>query len=88
MRSIRTARGAVRRPAGNFERERTVKRFRKKRGILLEYVVLLCSILPLIFAVSASVYSMGSFTGGFGALGRSVVHLYQRIVTVVSLPIP
>lgn len=87
MRSIRTARGAVR-PAEDFEGEHTVKRFRKKRGILLEYVVLLCSILPLIFAVSASVYSMGVFTGGFGALGKSVVYLYQRIVTVISLPIP
>lgn len=61
---------------------------RKKRGILLEYVILLCSILPLVFAVSASVYSFGFFSGDFGALGKSVVYLYQRIVTVISLPVP
>ena len=59
---------------------------RKKRGILLEYVLLLCSILPLVFAVSASVYTFGS--SGFGSLGKSVVYLYQRIVTMISLPIP
>jgi len=59
---------------------------RKKHGILLEYVILLCSILPLVFAVSYSVYSFGS--GGFGVLGKSVVNLYQRIATIISLPIP
>ena len=56
---------------------------RKKHGVLLEYVILLCSILPLVFAASASVYS-----GNFGPLGKSVTHLYQRIVTVISLPVP
>jgi len=61
---------------------------RKKHGILLEYVILLCSILPLVFAVSYSVYSFGFVSGGFGTLGKSVVQLYQRIVTVVSLPVP
>lgn len=65
-----------------------MKHLCKKRGILLEYVVLLCSVLPLIFAVSAAVYSYDFLSGGFGALGKSVVHLYQRIVTVISLPIP
>ena len=65
-----------------------MKKNRKKRGILLEYVILLCSILPLVFAVSYSVYSFGSFSGGFGTLGKGVVHLYQRIVTVISLPVP
>ena len=61
---------------------------RKKRGILLEYAILLCSILPLVFAAAYSVYSFGVFSGGFGALGKGVVHLYQRIVTVISLPVP
>lgn len=61
---------------------------RKKHGILLEYVILLCSILPLVFAVSYSVYSFGPLAGEFGVLGRSVVNLYQRIVTIISLPIP
>ena len=65
-----------------------MKHLCKKRGILLEYVILLCSILPLVFAVSAAVYSYDLFFGGFGALGKSVVYLYQRIVTVISLPIP
>lgn len=57
----------------------------KKRSILLEYTILLCSILPLVFAVSASVYSL---SGSFGAAGRSIVAFYQRIITIVSLPIP
>ncbi len=62
-----------------------MKGIRKRRGVLLEYVVLMCSVLPLVFAASYCVYSLG---GDFGPLGRSVVQLYQRIVTVVSLPIP
>jgi len=61
---------------------------RKKHGVLLEYVLLLCSILPLVFAVSALVYSSGFLSEGFGSLGQSVVHLYQRIVTIISLPVP
>ena len=61
---------------------------RKKHGILLEYVILLCSILPLVFAVSYSVYSFGLLSGEVGVLGKSVVNLYQRIVTIISLPIP
>lgn len=65
-----------------------MKRIRKRRGILLEYVLLQCSILPLVFAVSYSVYSFGWPSSDFGPLGRSVVQLYQRIVTVISLPIP
>lgn len=60
----------------------------RKRSILLEYTILLCSILPLVFAVSASVYSMSGWGGSFGPLGRGLVALYQRIITIVSLPIP
>lgn len=65
-----------------------MKFIRKKHGLLLEYVILLCSILPLVFAISYSVYSFGWISGGFGTLGKSVVYLYQRIVTIISLPVP
>ena len=65
-----------------------MKFIRKKHGILLEYVILLCSILPLVFAISYSVDSFGWISGGFGTLGKSVVYLYQRIVTIISLPVP
>ena len=61
---------------------------RKKHAVLLEYTLLVCSILPLVFAASAAVYSNDLFFGGCGAVGKSVVYLYQRIVTVISLPIP
>ena len=61
---------------------------RKKHAVLLEYTLLVCSILPLVFAASAAVYSSNWLSGGFGAIGKSVVYLYQRIVTVISLPIP
>ena len=61
---------------------------RIKHAVLLEYTLLVCSILPLVFATSAAVYSGNLFSGGFGAIGTSVVYLYQRIVTVISLPIP
>ena len=61
---------------------------RIKHAVLLEYTILVCSILPLVFATSAAVYSGNLFSGGFGAIGKSVVYLYQRIVTVISLPIP
>ena len=61
----------------------------KKRSILLEYVILLCSILPLVFAASASVYSLSGLGGeSFGPIGKGIVGLYQRIITIVSLPIP
>ena len=61
---------------------------RKRHAVLLEYTLLVCSILPLVFAASAAVYSSNWLSGGFGAIGKSVVYLYQRIVTVISLPIP
>ena len=63
-----------------------VRHMTKKRSVLLEYTILLCSILPLIFAVSASVYSLSG--GSFGPVGKGVVALYQRIITIISLPIP
>lgn len=57
-----------------------------KRSILLEYTILLCSILPLVFVASASVYSLSG--GSFGPIGKGIVALYQRIITIISLPIP
>ena len=58
----------------------------RKRSVLLEYSLLVCSILPLVFAASASVYSLSG--GSFGPVGKGIVALYQRIVTILSLPIP
>ena len=58
----------------------------RKRSVLLEYSLLVCSILPLVFAASASVYSLSG--GSFGPIGKGIVALYQRIVTILSLPIP
>ncbi|WP_294436486.1 hypothetical protein [Victivallis sp.] len=58
----------------------------RKRSVLLEYTLLVCSILPLVFAASASVYSLSG--GSFGPVGKGIVALYQRIVTILSLPIP
>ena len=58
----------------------------RKRSVLLEYTLLVCSILPLVFAASASVYSLSG--GAFGPVGKVIVALYQRIVTILSLPIP
>ena len=67
-------------------------RIRKKHGVLLEYVLLVCSILPLVFGASAAVYSSSGIapfsSGSFGTVGKAVVSMYQRIVTVISLPIP
>ncbi len=63
------------------------RKISKKHAVLLEYTLLLCSILPLVFAVSNSVYGLFG-SGGFGTIGRGIVQFYQRIVTVVSLPIP
>lgn len=62
------------------------RRMAKKRSVLLEYTILLCSILPLVFAASASIYSLSG--GSFGPVGRGIVALYQRIVTIISLPVP
>lgn len=64
------------------------RRIVRKRSILLEYTILICSILPLVFAASASVFSLSTGGGSFGPIGRGIVALYQRIVTVVSLPVP
>ncbi|MBO5724739.1 MAG: hypothetical protein J6S58_07930 [Lentisphaeria bacterium] len=63
-------------------------RIRRKYSVLMEYTLLLCSILPLVMGVSASVYSYGLWGGSFGSLGKEVVAFYQRIITVISLPIP
>ena len=37
---------------------------RIKHAVLLEYTLLVCSILPLVFATSAAVYSGNLFSGG------------------------
>lgn len=65
-------------------------RIRRKYSVLMEYTLLLCSILPLVMGVSASVYTEGNWLigGSFGPLGQEVVAFYQRVVTIISLPIP
>lgn len=63
-----------------------LRQITRKRSVLLEYTLLVCSILPLVFAASASVYSLSG--GSFGPVGKGIVALYQRIVTILSLPIP
>lgn len=63
-------------------------RIKRKYSVLMEYTLLLCSILPLVWGVSASVYSHGWFDGSFGPLGKEIVNFYQRIITIISLPIP
>ncbi len=70
--------------------EHMKKKFRilKRRAVLLEYTLLLCSILPLVFGASAMIYSSSWLGGDFGTIGEEIVHFYQRIVTIVSLPIP
>ena len=57
----------------------------RKNAVLLEYAILACSILPLVFASSALVYRVG---GGFGPIGRNIVAFYQRVITVIALPVP
>ena len=56
---------------------------RRRGAVLLEYTLLLCSILPLVFGASAMIYRSSWLGGEFG-----IVHLYQRIITIISLPIP
>lgn len=66
------------------------KRFsaRRRGAVLLEYTLLLCSILPLVFGASAMIYRSSWLGGEFGEIGEGIVHLYQRIITIISLPIP
>ena len=60
----------------------------KRRAVLLEYALLVCSILPLVFAASALIYESSWLGGDFGSVGREIVHFDQRIATIISLPIP
>lgn len=61
---------------------------RRSGAVLLEYTLLLCSILPLVFGASAMIYRSSWLGGEFGEIGEGIVHLYQRIITIISLPIP
>jgi len=58
----------------------------KKHGVMLEYTLLVCTLLPLLFASSVLIYNIG--TDEFGEIGESIVGLYQRIIAVISLPFP
>ena len=71
--------------------ERDIKKrlsARRRGAVLLEYTLLLCSILPLVFGASAMIYRSSWLGGEFGEIGEGIVHLYQRIITIISLPIP
>ena len=61
---------------------------RRRGAVLLEYTLLLCSILPLVCCASAMIYRSSWLGGEFGEIGEGIVHLYQRIITIISLPIP
>lgn len=61
---------------------------RRRGAVLLEYTLLLCSILPIVFGASAMIYRSSWLGGEFGEIGEGIVHLYQRIITIISLPIP
>lgn len=61
---------------------------RRRGAVLLEYTLLLCSILPLVFGASAMIYRSSWLGGEFGEIGEGIVHLYQRIITIISMPIP
>ena len=61
---------------------------RRRGAVLLEYTLLLCSILPLVFGASAMIYRSSWLGGEFGEIGEGIVHLYQRIITIISPPIP
>ena len=61
---------------------------RRRGAVLLKYTLLLCSILPLVFGASAMIYRSSWLGGEFGEIGEGIVHLYQRIITIISLPIP
>ena len=60
----------------------------KKRSVLLEYVILLCSVLPFVFASSAMIYTFSFSGGSFGSIGKEIVYYYQRIIHVISYPFP
>lgn len=57
--------------------------------MLMEYVILLGGMMVLAVSISLSIWNFQSSWGGsFGPLAVPVVHLYQRIVTMISLPFP
>ena len=61
-----------------------------RRGtVLMEYAVLLFGMTILVESVALAIWDFQSPWGGsFGELGVPVVHLYQRIVSMISLPFP
>lgn len=63
---------------------------RARRGtMLMEYAILLFGMMLLVEFVALATWNYQSSWGGsFGELGVPVVHLYQRIVSMVSLPFP
>ena len=65
-------------------------KMRAHRGsILMEYVILLVMLVLIARFIVLETYDFQSSWGGsFGSIGTPVVHLYQRLVTMISLPFP
>lgn len=59
----------------------------RKGAMMMEYVVLLGSMYVLVTGVALATYDYQLGTG-FGEVGLKLAQLYQRIVTVISLPVP
>lgn len=56
---------------------------------MMEYVILLGVLVTFMeFIVLATYDFQSSWGGSFGSIGTPVVHLYQRIVAMISLPFP
>ena len=61
----------------------------KKGSVMMEYVILLGVLVTFMqFIVLATYDFQSSWGGSFGSIGTPVVHLYQRIVAMISLPFP
>lgn len=58
----------------------------RRGAMLLEYVILVTSLAIVVFAGTRLFYD--PLVGGFGKLGKPVLYLFQRLVTVISLPVP
>ena len=62
----------------------------KKGSVMMEYVILLGVLVTFMEFIVLATYDFQSSwgSGSFGFLAVPVVHLYQRIVAMISLPFP
>jgi len=59
----------------------------RRGSVLMEYVVLLLGMAVLVEGVALATYDCRG-RGSFGEAVKPVVYLFQRVVTVISLPVP